>query len=434
MSTTIPPGLTIAPPPPELRLGDDDPWNRWRIDQSRDDDDYRHDPMAEATAFPERIETDTLDTLQAKLFACSGAADSTRYQEATWFRAMPDMTWPEARAALNRLAVGLQSYGRLARGKPAARIALADFALTAHGFEGFVGLRGEHGVKLRQEICDAIRTLHHHLAHTLNRADRDAAAITRPITNRLHGEEWHGNKALWAMVPVATDRWARIIEATPDHMIAALDHLRATLATWNARRSVAERVAACMLQPGNMPTAAEYAEALHIAEMLAFVSTKLLMLYAGIMHSMPVYRLYPATSEREAIELWWPWGRAKPLVDGGPARASAPRKKVLDPGIITAKRPQDVVSEVIERTGINRTTAQRMTAGLRADMRRKRHMLAVTMLRRGVTRAAVARSVGLSPSRISAMFKGQTFPTKNALADAQRLDDDPDDEDGSDDA
>ena len=61
-----------------------------------------------------------------------------------------------------------------------------------------------------------------------------------------------------------------------------------------------------MLQPGDMPTAAEYAEALHIAEMLAFTSAKLLVLYAGVMHSMPIYRLYPATSEREAIVLWWP--------------------------------------------------------------------------------------------------------------------------------
>jgi hypothetical protein len=233
-------------------------------------------------------------------------------------------------------------------------------------------------------------------------------------------------------MPVATDQWAQIIEARSDHMIAALDHLRATLATWNARRSVAERVAACMLQPGDMPTAAEYAEALHIAEMLVFTSAKLLMLYAGVMHSMPIYRLYPATSEREAIVLWWPWGRAVPLVDGGPAIAPTPRKKVLDPSIITAKRPQDVVREVMERTGINRTTAQRMTVGIRVEMRFKRHMLAETMLRGGETRAAVARSVGLSPSRISAMFKGQTFPTKKVPAAARR--DDPDDEDDSDDA
>jgi len=93
-----------------------------------------------------------------------------------------------------------------------------------------------------------------------------------------------------------------------------------------------------------------------------------------------------------------------------------PRKKVLDPSIITAKRPQDVVHEVIKRTGINRTTAQRMTAKLRAEMRMKRRDLAMSMLRNGKTRVEVARAVSLSPSRISAMFKGQTFPTKKALA------------------
>ena len=93
--------------------------------------------------------------------------------------------------------------------------------------------------------------------------------------------------------------------------------------------------------------------------MLAFIGEKLTTLYAAIMHSMPIYRLHPATSEREAIELWWPWGCPPPLVDGGPARPSKPRKKVLDPRIITATWPQDVVREVMQRTSINRTTAQR---------------------------------------------------------------------------
>jgi hypothetical protein len=70
-------------------------------------------------------------------------------------------------------------------------------------------------------------------------------------------------------------------------------------------------------------------------------------------------------------------------------------------------RPQDVVREVIERTGINRTTAQRMTAGLRSGMRADRRTKALALLRNGETRAEVARIVGLSPSRISAMFKGR---------------------------
>ncbi|HEU0150660.1 MAG TPA: hypothetical protein VFR21_27765, partial [Bradyrhizobium sp.] len=163
-------------------------------------------------------------------------------------------------------------------------------------------------------------------------------------------------------------------------------------------------------------TAQDYAAAISAADAVEFMSAKLVMLYVGIAHSMPIYRLYPATPEREAIELWWPWGRAIPLVDGGPAKAPQTRKKVVDPAIITAKRPQDVVREVIERTGINRTTAQRMTANMRADMRRSRKATALSMLRSGETRAAVARTVGLSPSRISAMFKNQKFPTKKIKA------------------
>jgi Holliday junction resolvasome RuvABC DNA-binding subunit len=55
-----------------------------------------------------------------------------------------------------------------------------------------------------------------------------------------------------------------------------------------------------------------------------------------------------------------------------------------------------VVREVIERTGINRTTAQRMTADMRAEMRRKRKALALSLLRKGETRATVARAVAVS--------------------------------------
>jgi hypothetical protein len=36
------------------------------------------------------------------------------------------------------------------------------------------------------------------------------------------------------------------------------------------------------------------------------------------------------------------------------------------------QRPQDVVREVMQKTGINRTTAQRMTATLRRAMRLQR--------------------------------------------------------------
>jgi hypothetical protein len=131
-----------------------------------------------------------------------------------------------------------------------------------------------------------------------------------------------------------------------------------------------------------------------------------LRLYAGIMHTMPIYRLYPATSEHEAISLWWAWGRPAPLLDGQPPRPPKPRKQVLDPSLITATRPQDVVREVMQKTGINRTTAARLTARMRAQMRSRRYVMAEMLLRRGKTKAAVAAEVGLSPSRISALFKG----------------------------
>ena len=190
------------------------------------------------------------------------------------------------------------------------------------------------------------------------------------------------------------------------------------MVTWNAQRQFAVSIAERLSSP-SLPTALEYADALYVANILRFTSMKLVSLYSGIMHSMPVYRLYPATSEREAVELWWPWGRPAPLVDGGPAKAPPARKKMLDPSIIITKRPQDVVREVMDRTGINRTTAQRMTAKLRADMRSARWVKAETMLRKGATRAEVARSVRLSPSRISTMFKGQSFPSKKTLTNTQ---------------
>jgi len=43
------------------------------------------------------------------------------------------------------------------------------------------------------------------------------------------------------------------------------------------------------------------------------------------------------------------------------------------------------------------------------------------MLHNGATRAQVARAIGLSPSRVSAMFRGRKFPTKKALAEKRAL-------------
>jgi hypothetical protein len=320
---------------------------------------------------------------------------------------MSNMTWDEARAAFNRLLVA----------SPRNHIAVAEFALTAATFDPFAGKKGEHAPKLRKEMDTAIKgVLHTRLSRALETSETNAAVLARPIATRLRADHdhWPRNNELRTMVPTAADRWVRIIDATPDQALASLDFLRATMTTWNLRRQFAASIAERMEEESrsSLPTAAEYAEALHIADMLAFTSARLVALYSGIMHSMPIYRMHPATSEREAIELWWPWGRPVPLVDGGPTRPPPPRKAVLDPSIITATRPTDVVKEVIQQTGINRTTAQRLTANLRRDLRHERRAKALAMLCEGATRAAVAKAVGLSASRISAMFKGQTFPTK----------------------
>ena len=419
-SRSLPPGVTIAPPPAALELNsNDDDGYAWC---HRNDADQREPTGVHAAmAFPERIEVEDEAALRTtQPFACSGSVDSTRYQEATRFRAMPDMGWEEARVALNRLLVKPPHYG--VGGSTRDYVALAEFALTAQGFEGFDGRKGEHAVKLRRELAGAIDRLRKRLDDTFGRAEGHATTLARPITARLDGKAWRGNDVLWAMVPTAPAAWVRIIEAAPEQAMAALEYLRATLTAWEEGRLTVVSVLSSLRTPASPPTAAAYAEASHIADMLAFLSEKLLALYAGIMHSMPVYRLYPATSEPEAMALWWPWGHCAPLFDGVPPRPPKPRKQVLDPAIITATRPQEVVREVMVRTGINRTTAQRMTADMRADMRQQQQVLARTMLHNGQSRAAVARAIGLSPSRISAMFKGQTFPTKNAKRPAKSAD------------
>jgi hypothetical protein len=380
--------------------------------------------VQQSTEFPACTKIGGSDELRAKLFACSGSPDSMRYQEATKFRAVPDMDWTEARVALNRLMADVRNYSSRYRVTNLQYVALAEFALTASSFEGFVGKKSDNAVKLRKEFDCAIGLCGTRLGAVLQKATDAAAVLAHPITNRLRGEDWHGNVVLWASVPTSADEWTKIIDATPDQVIAALDYLRTTLAIWSDHHRPADGVLGRLLGRSDLPSASEYAEAVHAAEMLAFTGEKLVTLYAGIMHSMPIYRLYPATPECEATELWWPWGRSTPLVDGGPAKAPRTRKRGVDPAIIMATRPQDVVGEVMERTGINRTTVQRMTAGLRAGMRIERRSEALKLLRRGKTRVEVARLVGLSPSRISAMFKGQTFPTKRALFNSVGIDTD----------
>lgn len=400
------PGVTVSVPP-ELKLGGDDDDYRYRYPtwgSSRGDAELS--AVQAANAFPEPI---PVEPPQTQLFACSGGVESTRYQEATKYRLLPDMAWEEARVALNRLVVPLP-YGD--GGKPGDYVALAAFALTADGHQGFVGKKGDHAVKLRDELSRARGRLKSRLVFSLGKADRHAVALDRPLYK--HGADMVSCggppivRALRTVVPVAPDRWVRVHEATGDEVLAALDCLRVTYDIWMERRPEAESVAQRLAVPDDLPPASEYAEALHIAEMLVFVGEKLLSLYAGIMYSMLIYPHYPATPEAEAIALWWPWGRPVPLIDGAPPRPPRPRKQVLDPSLITVTRPQDVVREVMEKTGINRTTAQRMTAALRRGMRQQRENEAGRWLRQGLSKAEVARRVGLSPSRISALFPGKS--------------------------
>lgn len=334
----------------------------------------------------------------------------------------------DARVALKRLVRALTGdvyfryrYRSRDQASTSASVALAEFALAARGFD-FLGKKGEHAPKFRKELADAISlSLRSPLDLRLSASAKNARITAEPIIQIMNRpEDWRGNDVLEAKVPTPDGSHVRIIEATPEQVITSLEFVRHWLVDREKQRPFANDVLARL--HAEPVTALEYAEAMYIPDGLEFMSAKLVALHAGIMHSMPIYRLYPATSEHEAIELWWPWGRPPPLIDGGPAKPPTPRKQVLDPRTITSTRPEDVVREVIERTGINRTTAQRMTAELRTDMRTKRRQLARSMLRKGLTRAEVARAVRLSPSRISAMFKGQTFPTRKALANAEKHD------------
>src|SRR3954467_10297967 len=101
MNATPPPGVIILAPPRELELGEeDDDRPGWR--HHYDDDGDRDPPDLEKSCeFPERERAEGPPELlrSAKLFGCSGGTGSTRYREATAYRTMTDMTWPEARTA-----------------------------------------------------------------------------------------------------------------------------------------------------------------------------------------------------------------------------------------------------------------------------------------------------------------------------------------------
>src|SRR5690242_20433842 len=168
MSVELPRGVTIAPPPAELKLGNDGEGDGypfpWRHGYDDYDADYRRGgstALESATELPARTEAEGPPEMlrSSKLFACSGSVDSERYAEATKFRTMPCMTWPEARVALNRLVADTGSYSSRYRVTASEYIELAEFALTAAGFEGFEGRKGDNAVKLRDELRAAIGRL-----------------------------------------------------------------------------------------------------------------------------------------------------------------------------------------------------------------------------------------------------------------------------------
>src|SRR6516164_7218797 len=219
--TDFPAFFEIAPPPPELRLRDDSDDYGWR--RYRDSDQDGLSAIQAAKAFPAAVEVDPPEALRAAVFACSGGLYSSRYREATTFRAMPNMGWEEARIALNRLLSPIRYSTRETRQYQTRQyVALAEFVLTATGFTGFVGRRGEHAVKLRDGLGDAIDQLRRRLDDTLRGEERNTELLARPIT--LHGDmrgtpESVANSivcAFWTMVPTTADEWVKIIEATPD--------------------------------------------------------------------------------------------------------------------------------------------------------------------------------------------------------------------------
>lgn len=438
MSTeALPPGVVILPSPFARAPERHSLWDSRETDddaEASNEKDRREALLA--AAWPEPPAAGSPAELAGKMFACSGAPESSRYQQATRYRDPPGMTWEEARACLNRLLLALsENWWRRAWASSGKLVALAEFALTVApvAFAGtaadagaapawtFVGRKGDHAAKLREELNNVtLLNLQARLHARLHDAEAAAQIAARPITACLRVTRWGTNDALQTVVPDGA-RWASLIALSPAGAIAALDHLRVTLAQWTARREFADGIERRLDSPGSV-TAAEYAEAIHIADLLEFASAKLASLYAGFMHSMPVYRLFPWLPEREAVDLWWPWGREAPLVARQPGRPGTVGKRTLDPSSITATQPHHVVREVIERTGMNRTTAQRLTAELRAKMRRDRLHEAVKLLACGATRADVARTVGLSPSRVSAMFKGRKFQhTKQAAKLAAEL-------------
>jgi hypothetical protein len=317
VSDTLPPGfITIEERPPEEA-------DEVRADRRR----LRHD-IADATVFHNHVQTGRPEELAGRLYAWSGSPDSRSYRGATQFRPLSDMDWMQACIAVNRLISeipGEDFYNDGRRPSVPELVALAEFALTAQNFD-FVGKKGEAAPKFRKELAHAI-TVHLSMALVTRPGNWSKAAriVEKPIADCMPGEWPYDNNELRANVPMPDGTFVQVINARPEQAFASLEYLRTRLAECKKQRPLVDNVSDRLCK-GDV-TAQEYAAAICTAADLEFLSGKLVAFYGGIMHSMPIYRLYPAISECQAFDLWWPWGRVMPLVDGGSAKAPTPRRR-----------------------------------------------------------------------------------------------------------
>ena len=94
-------------------------------------------------------------------------------------------------------------------------ISLAEFALTARGFE-FLGKKGENAPRFRKELADAVRLfLHPPLNKRLAASAKNAQMTARPITETMKNG-WQPNDTLRAKVPLPDGGYVRISEAMPE--------------------------------------------------------------------------------------------------------------------------------------------------------------------------------------------------------------------------
>jgi hypothetical protein len=376
----------------------------------------------DATELPEALPVIEPEEVADTMFATSGGMDTVNYQPATVHRTLDTMSWPEAVVACRRLLSAASSY----KGTTLDYVRLAEFSLAVeHLMAGeardkdrraFLGPKGDNTGKLRDNLSGARVVMHKPLADNLGRAKSARQTFDHPIM-RCMSHMWKANAVLGVAIPMPDGRFVRVNHMRGHQVIAGLAHIRSMVAE-HERDAVFARDVDARLMAGEPVTSQDYATALNTAVALCFYATKLEAFYRAIMHSMPVYRLHPATSEAEAIEAWWPWGRAVPLIDGGPAKPPRTRKKLLDPALITANRPDEVVKQVMALAGTNRITAQRMSKALRDRMRHDRKAKAVALLREGKSRAAIAKELNLSASLISKLLKGER--TKQEMTRLER--------------